>query len=128
MMTQCSFLAKLFFLTSLQIPTLDKSWTYCEFANFRFRMEILATDNSALYFREALHYSRMASCLLTSHTWLWSCIHEICMFTWFACLYCEIWVFLYAFIHSICFSQTAADLRSSWIPDWWPLTSPKRCM
>lgn len=114
-------------LTALQIPNLDKSSTYCEFANFRFIMEI-GTDSSSLFVRIALHYSRVVSWLLTSHTWLWRCMHEICMFRWFACLYCEIWVFLYAFICSICFSQTTADLRFSWIPDWWLLTSPMHAM
>lgn len=81
-----------------------ESWTYFESANFRFSMEGAGTVNSSFYVRKPhwwwLSITAVVSCLLTSHTWLWCCMHKICMFTWFA-LYCEIWVFLYAFIRSI---------------------------
>lgn len=78
------------------------------------------TVNSSFYVRKThwwwLSVTAVVSCLLTSHTWLWCCMHEICMFTWFA-LYCEIWVFLC--IHSHYLFQSGyswpQDLMNTWL-------------
>lgn len=91
----------LILLTALQILTLDGVlsvlWV-CELQVQHGR----SRHNSSFYVRKPhwgwLSVTAVVSCLLTSHTWLWCCMHEICMFTWFA-LYCEIWVFLC--IHSL---------------------------